>query len=239
MRPCILVCCSDASYYALISYILESEGFACLPACDCAKALELLPLCRVTAVLLDCSDDSSCQPGVISRICQASKERSIAVVAVLPSGNQVLYFELLKAGVDHIFTSPHHPSQIVHALRALAGMGEQLAAPEDLGETGFSWGKLELFPQRHRVRYDGKDIVLGPIQFRLLATMMHDPDRIFSRKEFIRAAWAPNVHVEPRTVDVHMGRLRDALRKAAGRDIIRTVRTAGYGLDSPIEQTEI
>jgi two-component system phosphate regulon response regulator PhoB len=238
MRPCILVCSSDANYYLLISYILETEGFACLPASDCVKALELLPQCPFTAVLLDCSD-SSCKPNAIDRLCQASKERSIPLVAVLPSRNEALYFELLKAGVDHIFVSPHHPSQIVHALRAQAGMGEQLAAPEDLGETGFSWGKLELFPQQHRVRYDGKDVALGPIQFRLLATMMHEPDRIFSREEFIRAAWAPNVHVEPRTVDVHMGRLREALRKAAGRDLIRTVRSAGYGLDGPIEQTDV
>lgn len=239
MRPCILVCSSDASYYLLISYILEIEGFACLPATDGAKAMELLPQRRITAVLLDCSDDSTFSPHVIDSICQASKDRSIPAVAVMPSGNEALYFELLTAGVDHIFISPHHPSQIVLALRALAGMGEHLATPEDLGETGFSWGKLELFPRRHRVRYDGKDVVLGPIQFRLLATMIHDPDRIFSREEFIRAAWASNVHVEPRTVDVHMGRLREALRKAAGRDVIRTVRTAGYGLDSPIEQTDV
>jgi two-component system, OmpR family, phosphate regulon response regulator PhoB len=236
MRPCILVCSYDASYYLLISYILEIEGFACLPACDCANALELLPQRRVTAVLLDCSDNSSCKPDAIDRICQATKQHSIPVIAVLPSGNEALYFELLKAGVDHIFISPHHPSHIVHALRALAGMGERTSSPENHGETGFSWGKLELFPQQHRVRYDGKDVVLGPIQFKLLATMMHNPDRIFSREEFIRAAWAPNVHVEPRTVDVHMGRLREALRNAAGRDVIRTVRSAGYGLDSPIEQ---
>lgn len=230
MRPCILVCSSDASYYLLISYILEIEGFACLPAGACVKALELLPQCPFTAVLLDCSD-SSCKPDAIDRLCQASKERSVPLVAVLPSRNEALYFELLKAGVDHILVSPHSPSQIVRALRALAGVGEQIASLANIGETGLSWGKLELFLQRHRVRYDGKGVVLGPIQFRLLATMMVDPGRIFSREELIRQAWPPNIHVEPRTVDVHMGRLREALRKAAGRDLIRTVRSAGYGLD--------
>ncbi|TIO04672.1 response regulator transcription factor [Mesorhizobium sp.] len=231
MRPCILVCSSDASYYLLISYILEIEGFACLPASDCVKTLELLPQCPFTSVLLDCSD-SSCMPDAIDRLCQASKERSIPLIAVLPSRNEALYFGLLKAGVDHILVSPHSPSQIVRALRALAGMGKQITSLANIGEAGLSWGKLELFPRQHRVRYDGKGIVLGPIQFRLLATMMVDPRRIFSREELIRAAWAPNIHVEPRTVDVHMGRLREALRKAAGRDLIRTVRSAGYGLDA-------
>lgn len=234
MRPCILVCSSDASYYLLISYILEFEGFTCLPTSDCAKALDLLPQRPFTAMLLDCSD-SSCKPAAVGRLCQVSKDWSIPLVAVLPSRNEALYFELLKAGVDHIFVSPHPPSQIVRALRTLAGMGEQLAGTAEVVETGLSWGKLELFPQQHRVLYDGKGIVLGSIQFKLLATMMLDPGRIFSREEFIRAAWAPNIHVEPRTVDVHMGRLREALRKAAGRDLIRTVRSAGYGLDDPVD----
>ncbi|TIS59574.1 MAG: hypothetical protein E5W91_02610 [Mesorhizobium sp.] len=73
---------SDASYYPLISHILEIERFACLPARDCAKALELLPQRPFTAVLLDCSD-SSCKPDAIDRLCQASKERSIPLAAVL------------------------------------------------------------------------------------------------------------------------------------------------------------
>ncbi|SDA58052.1 response regulator transcription factor [Mesorhizobium qingshengii] len=235
MRPCILVCSADASYYLLISYILENEGFSCLPARDCATALELLLQQSFAAVLLDCNDNLCCGPDAIDRMCQASKERSIPLVAVLPAGNEGRYLELLKAGVTHIFVSPHPPAQIVHVLRQLAAMGEQLVPP-GLGETGLIWGKLELFPRQHRVRYDGNDVVLGPIQFKLLATMMLEPGRIFSRDEFIHAAWPPNIHVEPRTVDVHMGRLRDALRKAAGRDVIRTVRAAGYGLENPLEQ---
>jgi len=235
MRPCILVCSADACYYLLISYILNVEGFTCLPAINCAQALELLSQQPFLAVLLDCNDTVSFRPDAIDLIRRASRDRSIPLIALLPAGNEALYLDLLKASISNIFVSPHPPAQIVHALRALAGMAERPEFVPDPSRAGLSCGKLKLCPQRHRVHYDGKPVVLGSIQFKLLATMMSRPGRIFSREELIEAAWAPNVYVEPRTVDVHMGRLRGALGKVAGRDLIRTVRGAGYGLNSDAE----
>ncbi|TPL88669.1 response regulator transcription factor [Mesorhizobium sp. B2-3-12] len=235
MRPSILVCSADAGYYLLISYILDVEGFACVPASDCAKALELLQQRSFTAVLLDCDDRASFGSDAIDRVCKASREQHVPLVALVPAGSEILYLELLKAGIDHIFVSPHPPAQILRALRLLSETGEEPAAAPEVDERMLSWGKLTLSAQRHQVQYDGKDIVVGAIQFKLLAMMLHQPGRIFSREELIRAAWAPNIYVEPRTVDVHVGRLRDALRKVTGRNLIRTVRGAGYGLNGGVE----
>ena len=83
----------------------------------------------------------------------------------------------------------------------------------------------------HRVKRAGKEIHLGPTEFRLLDYLMQHPGRVFSREQLLDAVWGSDVYVEARTVDVHIGRLRKALNQAVDDDPIRTVRSAGYSLD--------
>jgi two-component system phosphate regulon response regulator PhoB len=73
---------------------------------------------------------------------------------------------------------------------------------------------------------------LGPTEFRLLEFFMQHPRRVFSREELLDAVWGPDIHVEPRTVDVHIRRLRKSINGANELDVVRTVRTAGYALDT-------
>jgi len=81
------------------------------------------------------------------------------------------------------------------------------------------------------VKRGGKDVHLGPTEFRLLDYFMQHPGRVFSREQLLNAVWGSDVYVETRTVDVHIGRLRRALTGAEEADPIRTVRSAGYALD--------
>ena len=84
----------------------------------------------------------------------------------------------------------------------------------------------------HRVTRGGKDVHLGPTEYRLLDFLMQRPGRVFSRERLLDAVWGANTYVEVRTVDVHVGRLRKALRLDGEPDLIRTVRSAGYALDT-------
>lgn len=83
----------------------------------------------------------------------------------------------------------------------------------------------------HRVRRSGREIHLGPTEFRLLDYLMQHPGRVFSREQLLDSVWGSDVYVEARTVDVHIGRLRKALNNDEEVDPIRTVRSAGYSLD--------
>jgi two-component system phosphate regulon response regulator PhoB len=85
----------------------------------------------------------------------------------------------------------------------------------------------------HRVSRAGKTIHLGPTEFRLLRHLMRYPKRVFSREQLLDAVWGHDVYVEPRTVDVHIRRLRKALNAFGDADLVRTVRTAGYAIDLP------
>jgi two-component system phosphate regulon response regulator PhoB len=84
----------------------------------------------------------------------------------------------------------------------------------------------------HRVRRDGREVHLGPTEFRLLRYLLEHPGRVFSREQLLNGVWGRDVYVEPRTVDVHIRRLRKALTGPEETDLIRTVRSAGYSLDA-------
>ena len=83
----------------------------------------------------------------------------------------------------------------------------------------------------HRVTRDGKTINLSPTCFKLLETLLERPGIVYSRERLLNRVWGVDVFVEPRTVDVHIRRLRKAINANGGRDVIRTVRGTGYALD--------
>jgi two-component system phosphate regulon response regulator PhoB len=84
----------------------------------------------------------------------------------------------------------------------------------------------------HRVKRAEREVHLGPTEFRILDHLMQHPGRVFSREQLLDAVWGSDVYVEARTVDVHIGRLRKALMVGTESDPIRTVRSAGYALDT-------
>jgi two-component system phosphate regulon response regulator PhoB len=100
-----------------------------------------------------------------------------------------------------------------------------------LAEDRIHNGSLIIDRVAHRVKRDGREVHLGPTEFRLLDYLMQHPGRVFSREQLLDAVWGADVYVEARTVDVHIGRLRKALNAGSDSDPIRTVRSAGYSLE--------
>ena len=94
-----------------------------------------------------------------------------------------------------------------------------------------SFGEIEVDTDRHRVACQGRDVKLGPTEFRLLVTLIEKPGRVWSRDRLLDRVWGRSAEVDTRTVDVHIGRLRKALGGHQGYDPIRTVRGFGYALD--------
>lgn len=90
---------------------------------------------------------------------------------------------------------------------------------------------IQLDRQAHRVTRAGRDVRMGPTEYRLLEFLIEAPGQVFSRSELIDAVWGHEVYVDERTVDVHVGRLRKAINRGRERDPIRTVRGSGYAFD--------
>jgi len=98
--------------------------------------------------------------------------------------------------------------------------GEEIAA-----------GDLKLDPVAHRVECRGRQLHIGPTEYRLIKFFMEHPRRVFSRSQLLDAVWGTGSEIEERTVDVHIRRLRKAIAVENVRDPIRTVRSAGYALE--------
>ena len=112
--------------------------------------------------------------------------------------------------------------------RIVVGVLQGLRQAE--GQSWLSYAGIEMSLDTYSVRRKGHEIRLGPIEFRILRHLLQNPGKVFSRTDLIGAAWPENIHVEERTVDVHIGRLRKSLNSVSGADVIRTVRSAGYAL---------
>jgi two-component system phosphate regulon response regulator PhoB len=95
-------------------------------------------------------------------------------------------------------------------------------------------GDIEMDRVAHRVRRAGKEVHLGPTEYKLLEHLIQHPGRVFSREQLLDAVWGSDVYVEARTVDVHVGRLRKALDVEGAHDPVRTVRSAGYALEDGV-----
>ena len=133
----------------------------------------------------------------------------------------------LQAGADDYLVKPFAFSELVARIQALL----RRANPQLLTDV-LKAGDLELDRTSHRVRRGGRELHLGPTEYRLLEYLMRHPGRVYSREQLLDGVWGNDVYVDERTVDVHVGRLRKAInRRASDADPIRTVRGAGYSFD--------
>ena len=131
----------------------------------------------------------------------------------------------LDVGADDYLVKPFSIPELFARIRALLRRTESNVLSD-----GIKIGELELDTKAHRVMRANQEIHLGPTEFRLLEHFMRRPGQVFSRERLLDAVWGHDVYVEARTVDVHIGRLRKALKMDDRTDPIRTVRSAGYAL---------
>lgn len=229
MKPLVLIWSEDADFYVLLSYILVKEGF-CTAIGDDADIVAQASSRPVSAIFLE----SGNRPARAAALCEALKAESstasIPTIALVSSCQEKHYLELLRAGVDESFVRPVSPSHLIAYLGSVIARRPASTASAN-GIRSLSSCDLEMQTERRRVIHNGAQIELSPIEFKLFCHLSDSPGRVFSRSELIKAAWPPNLFVQPRTVDVHMGRLRRALQELTGRSLIRTIRASGYAAE--------
>ena len=132
----------------------------------------------------------------------------------------------LDIGADDYITKPFAVEALLARIRALLRRSGTVPTKGTL-----TFLDLSMDQDAHRVVRNGRALHLGPTEYRLLEFFLMHPGRVFSREQMLDAVWGRDIHVEPRTVDVHIRRLRKAINAEGEVDIIRTVRSAGYALD--------
>ena len=226
MNPLILVVEDEAALVTLLRYNLEREGFRVAAAADGEEALLLAREEKPDLVLLDWMLPLLSGIEVCRQLRRMTETRGVPIIMLTARGEEGDKLRGLDSGADDYITKPFSPSELVARIRAVM----RRTRPAVNGEV-LHYDDLVMDLASHRVRRKGRDVHLGPTEFRLLRHLLEHQGRVFSREQLLDVVWGQDVYVEPRTVDVHIRRLRKALNADEESDLIRTVRSAGYALD--------
>jgi len=231
MKPLILIVEDEAAIVTLLSYNLEREGFQVLEARDGEEGLLLATERRPDLILLDWMLPLLSGIEVCRRLRRTPQTRSIPIIMLTARGEEGDRVRGLNAGADDYVTKPFSPSELLARVRAVMRRARPSADAETL-----RCGDIVMDIAAHKVKRGERDVHLGPTEFRLLRHFLEHQGRVFSREQLLDSVWGADVYVEPRTVDVHIRRLRKALNEETEGDPIRTVRSAGYALDAVAPQ---
>jgi len=226
VQPYILVMEDEDALATLLQYNLEKEGYDVVVAADGEEGLVQIDERQPDLVLLDWMLPKVSGIEVCRRIRGRPESRNLPIIMLTARGEESDRVRGLDTGADDYLTKPFSMTELIARIRAVLRRIRPGLADDRVGH-----GDIIIDRVAHRVRRAGKEVHLGPTEFRLLDHFMRHPGRVFSREQLLDAVWGSDVYVEARTVDVHVGRLRKALNVEESANPIRTVRSAGYSLD--------
>jgi two-component system phosphate regulon response regulator PhoB len=224
--PLVLVVEDEAALADLLRYNLEREGYRVNVASDGEEALVSADESPPDLVLLDWMLPKASGVEVCRRLRSRQETRNTPVVMLTARDEESDRVRGLDTGADDYLTKPFSMNELLARLRAV-----MRRIRPGLAEDKLTCADIVLDRGSHRVKRAGREVHLGPTEFRILDHLMQHPGRVFSREQLLDSVWGSDVYVEARTVDVHIGRLRKALNIGDEADPIRTVRSAGYSLD--------
>jgi two-component system phosphate regulon response regulator PhoB len=176
MKPLIVICSHDAEFYLVLSHILAVDGFTSALASNVDEMLELAAETPVHAWVLDCRPDNQMADSC-SRLRQDARTSALPVVALIAPGAETQHIALLKSGIDEGFVRPLAPAKLLDYLRSKLGTGRQPGLRPE-GAMALNYGDIEMQIDTHHVRCNGREILLGPIEFKLLRHMLENPEKV-------------------------------------------------------------
>jgi two-component system phosphate regulon response regulator PhoB len=225
--PTILVVEDEPAIRELLKVNLVDAGYRVDEAEDAEAAQVALKMALPDLLLLDWMLPGQSGLAFARRLRADARTRDLPIIMVTARSDEADKVAGLEAWVDDYVTKPFSPRELKARIKAVL----RRRAPEAAQET-IEAGVLKLDPGAHRVTVAGRQVTLGPTEFRLLRFLMARPDRVHSRATLLDMVWGDHVYIEERTVDVHIRRLRAALEPFGADAMIETVRGSGYRLVS-------
>jgi len=223
----ILIVDDEKDLVDLVAYNLEREGYAVLKAYDGEEALNIIRSRKPDLVLLDLM-----LPGIqgleICRIVRSAPETAtLPIIMLTARGEEADRVIGLEIGADDYVAKPFSVRELLARVRAVLrryDMPQEQERPKII-----RYGELHIDHDAHEVTVEDRKVTLSPTEFRLLWFLARNPGRVFTREMLLDRVWGDDTFVEPRTVDVHIRRLRSQIEPdlSAPRFVL-TVRGVGY-----------
>jgi two-component system phosphate regulon response regulator PhoB len=222
----ILIVEDEEPLSMLLRYNLEAEGYEVETVARGDEADLRLRESVPDLVVLDWMLPGVSGIELCRRLRARPETKALPIVMLTARGEESERVRGLATGADDYVVKPFSVPELLARLRALL---RRVSPQRVLGV--LMHGDIVLDREKKRVSRAGREVELGPTEFRLLEFLMERPGRVFSREQLLNGVWGDQVYIDERTVDVHVGRLRKALNRGREADPIRTVRGAGYALD--------
>ncbi|EKV31711.1 Phosphate regulon transcriptional regulatory protein PhoB (SphR) [Caenispirillum salinarum AK4] len=228
MKPLVMIVEDEIALVTMLRYNLEKEGYRVVEATDGEEALTVAAENTPQLILLDWMLPMMSGIEVCRQLRRKPATKDTPVIMLTARGEESDKVRGLNTGADDYLTKPFSMPELMARISALLRRSQ----PVQQSKGVLAYEDITMDLSAHRVTRGGRYVHLGPTEFRLLQFLMEHPGCVFSREELLNAVWGPDIYVEPRTVDVHIRRLRKALNGEKEQDVIRTVRAAGYALDA-------
>lgn len=219
----ILVVEDEAAQREVIAYNLRKQGYQVRTASDGDEAELELAEAVPDLILLDWMMPGASGLELARRIRKRDETREVPVIMLTARAEEEDVIRGLDVGADDYITKPYSVSELLARVRSL------LRRSRSAGADTIRVSDIEMNVETYRVYVLGDEVSLGPLEFKLLRTLMERPGRVFERDQLLDLVWGRETYVDSRTVDVHVARLRKALGEKAGAEL-RTVRGKGYSL---------
>jgi two-component system, OmpR family, phosphate regulon response regulator PhoB len=226
MTPRILIVEDEEPLTIMLRYNLEKEGFAVNVSLDGNDVDSYVKDDPPDLAVIDWMLPGVSGIELIRRLRANPETRQIPIIMLTARGEEPERVRGLAAGADDYIVKPFSVPELLARIHALL----RRTNPQRIS-TILTICDIQLDREKKRVLRSGRDISLGPTEFRLLEFLMEHPGRVYTREQLLNGVWGRDVYIDERTVDVHVGRLRKALTRGNEADPVRTVRGSGYALD--------
>jgi two-component system phosphate regulon response regulator PhoB len=226
LAPRIMIVEDEEPLTLLLRYNLEAEGYLVDTVARGDEAEVRLREAVPDLVLLDWMLPGLSGIELCRRLRQRNDTQRLPIIMLTARGEETERVRGLATGADDYVVKPFSVPELLARVRALL----RRASPERVANL-LEAGDISLDRETRRVRRAGRELHLGPTEFRMLEFLMEKPGRVFSRAQLLDGVWGLDSDIDERTVDVHVGRLRKAINRPRDKDPIRTVRGSGYSFD--------
>lgn len=219
----VLVVEDEPAVRELITFNLQGAGWNVQCAGSAEDATDLVNAAVPDVALLDWNLPGASGLEFARKLRSRDRTRAVPIIMLSARVEERDKVQALEMGADDYITKPFSPRELLARIGAII----RRRAPE-LTDSAVEVGRLRIEPASHRVTGNGRELSLGPIEFRLLHFFMTHVDLVFSRRQLLDRIWGDHTFVEERTVDVHIRRMRVALGENDQEHYIETVRGSGY-----------
>ncbi len=222
----ILIVEDEPDIANLVKFHLEKAGLPARVVADGKQALDLIVRDRPELIILDLMLPGLDGLEVCRRLRGSSATQGIPIIMLTAKAEEVDRILGLEMGADDYVPKPFSPRELVARVKAVL---RRTTAPAEHSEAPVTLGDLRLDPARHEVTKRGQPVILSAMEFRLLEFFLRHRGRVYTRSQLLDQVWGQDRFVEPRTVDVHIRRLREKIEDdPRSPTLILTVRGLGY-----------